>query len=181
MPATGMAIDKNPPTPSAPAWRLRPLADADRAALLRLNAGNYPSVYPLDESTLAQLLGFGGHHLVAVDPAGGVIGYLLSFPSTSAYDDTEINGLRRHVAEPFLYICQVVIASEHRGCSIGRALYAAAEALARRDGAAFLGCDVNLDPPNPESLAFHRRLGFVQVGTGTASNGFAIAYLARRL
>lgn len=169
----------SPPTPDT--WALRPFNDADRAALLRLNADNQPAVYPLDEATLAYLLGFEGHHLVAVDRTGGVLGYLLSFSSESAYDDTEIHELRRRVTEPFLYICQVVIAREHRRRRIARAFYAAVAETARRQGAGILCCDVNTDPPNPDSLAFHHRLGFAEIGAGTASNGFAIAFLARRL
>ena len=162
-------------------WSIRPLAVADRVALLRLNADNYPAVHTLDQTTLAHLLGFGGHHLVAVDPAGAVLGYLLSFPSVSDYDDTEISELRRLVPESFQYICQVVIAREHRGRCIGRAFYEAVADTARRQGVRLLCCDVNTDPPNPGSLAFHRRLGFAEIGSGIASNGMAIAYLLRRL
>src|SRR5258708_6584673 len=114
------------PSPAPADWSVRPFADADRPALLRLNGDNWPSVYPLDEDLLAWLRGFGGHHLVAVDRAGAVLGYLLTFSSASAYDDTEIRELRRRVTEPFLYICQVVAAPEHRGRGIARAFYEAA-------------------------------------------------------
>lgn len=160
---------------------IQSFADVHRAALLSLNAANVPAVAQLDETSLAHLLGFGGHHLVAVDRTGRVLGYLLSFSRDSAYDDSEICELRRRLAGPFFYICQVVIAPEHRGRQIGRTFYGALADTARRQGAQFLCCDVNTNPPNPESLAFHHRLGFVEIGAGTASNGFAIAFLARRL
>jgi uncharacterized protein len=160
---------------------IRPLADADRAALLRLNADNWPAVHPLDKDTLAWLLGFGGHHLVAVDRTGAVLGYLLSIASQSNYDDDEIRELRRLIKEPFLYICQVVIAWDHRGLGVGRAFYEEVADAARRQGMRLLCCDVNTNPPNPGSFAFHRRLGFGEIGSGTASNGMAIAFLARSL
>jgi predicted GNAT superfamily acetyltransferase len=162
-------------------WSIRPLADADRAALLRLNEYNWPAVHTLDTDTLAWLLGFGGHHFVAVDRTGAVLGYLLSFASQSNYDDDEIRELRRLTKEPFLYICQVVIARDHRGRGIGRAFYEEVADAARREGTRLLCCDVNTNPPNPGSFAFHRRLGFVVIGSGTASNGMAIAFLARSL
>jgi len=168
-------------SPVPAGWSIRPLGDADKAALLRLNAENYPAVHTLDEATLAHLLGFGGYHRAAVDPAGGVLGYLLSFASASAYDDTEIRELRRLVREPFLYICQVVVAPAHRGRKIGHAFYADLADAARRQGVPLLCCDVNTNPPNPGSFAFHRRLGFVEIGSGIASNGMAVAFLQRRI
>lgn len=172
---------ENPSLPVPAAWILRPLAGADHPALLRLNAANWPAVYPLGADLLAGLCGFGGHHLVAVDAAGAVLGYVLTFSSASAYDDTEIRELRGRLTEPFLYICQVVVAPEHRGRGMARAFYDAAAVAARREGLRFLACDVNTDPPNPGSAAFHRQLGFTEIGRGTASNGFAVAFLARRL
>lgn len=177
-----MALPKDSPRPVSAGWNLRPLAGADRAALLRLNADNYPSVHTLDAATLDWLLAFdAGHHLVAVDGAGAVLGYLLSFASASSYDDSEIAELRRRVAEPFCYICQVVVAPAHRGRGIARAFYTAVESIARSRGVRRLCCDVNTNPPNPDSFAFHRCLGFGEIGHGTASNGFAIAFLAKKI
>lgn len=166
---------------SAPGWSLRPLADADRAAVLRLNAENRPALAAVEAPDLDVLLAAGGHHLVAADAAGAVVGFLLSFPRESRYNDTEIDELRRRLAEPFQYICQVAVAPAHRGRGVGRALYDAVAVAARARGARVLCCDVNTAPPNPESFAFHQRLGFARIGEGIASNGFAIAYLARRL
>ena len=172
--------DTSPPVSAG--WSIRPLADADRAALLRLNGDNYPSVHTLDEATLDWLLAFGcGHHLVAVDEAGAVLGYLLSFASASDYDDSEISELRRRVTEPFCYICQVVVAPAHRGRGIAGAFYTAVASIARAQGVRLLCCDVNTNPPNPDSFAFHRCLGFSEIGHGTASNGFGIAYLRKKI
>jgi len=159
-------------------WTLRPLTAADRDALLRLNAENQPAVAAVGAGDLPWLLACEGHHLAAVDACDQMLGYLLAYPRRSTFDDTEIAELRRRIAEPFYYICQVALAREHRGRGIGRALYGAVASEARARGAALLCCDVNLDPPNPEALAFHTRLGFRRIATGVASNGFKIAYLA---
>src|SRR4051812_38496243 len=163
----------------AAGWSIRPLVGADRPALLRLNAENYPAVHPLDEATLDWLLAFrGGHHWVAQGGRGAVLGYVLSFASASDYDDAEIRELRRRMADPFFYICQVVVAPAARERGIARAFYRMVATAARAEGVRFLCCDVNTDPPNPGSLAFHRCLGFSEIGIGTASNGFAITFLA---
>lgn len=149
--------------------------------MLRLNAENQPAVAAVGAADLPWLLAGAGVHQVAVDAHGRVLGYLLVFSRASTYDDTEMAELRRLIAEPFYYICQVALAREHRGRGIGRAFYGALTEVARAQGARFLCCDVNLDPPNPESLAFHERLGFRRIANGVASNGFKIAYLARAL
>ncbi|MGN6370974.1 MAG: GNAT family N-acetyltransferase [Phycisphaerae bacterium] len=160
-------------------WMVRRLGDGDRAAVLRLNGRSHPEVWPLGEAELGALLGFGGYHLIAMDEEGNVLGYLLSFPSSCDYDDTEMREFRRRVAEPFVYICQVVIGSEHRRRGIGRGLYDAVVEEAKRTGVGVLCCDVNTEPANPVSLAFHRELGFERIGDGVASNGFGVAFLAK--
>lgn len=171
----------NPVAPARNGWSLRPLVATDRPAVLRLNAANAPAVYPLDDGGFRWLLGFSGDHFVAVNPDGEVLGYLLSFPSASGYDDTEISQLRTRIPEPFLYICQIVIASGHRRQRIAHALYETLAEVAQARGVRVLCCDVNTEPPNPVSFAFHRRRGFAEIGRGTASNGFRIAFLMRRL
>jgi predicted GNAT superfamily acetyltransferase len=164
------------------AWRIQPLADAHRSAVLRLNAVHYPAVYTLDETTLHEMRACsGGFHRVVLNETGVLCGYLLSFSRASDYDDTEISELRRLVAESFVYICQVVVAPGHRNRGIARALYDELAKSARSQDVRWLCCDVNTNPPNPDSFAFHQRMGFREIGRGTASNGFAIAYLAREL
>lgn len=148
--------------------------------MLRLNADNRPAVAAVDDAALTELLRFDGLHLVASDQSGAVLGYLMSFPRESAYDDTEINELRRRLTEPFCYIGQIVIAPQFRRQRIGHAFYRRIEDHAERRGARILCCDVNTEPPNAASFAFHRRLGFVEIGRSLAGNGLPIAFLVRR-
>lgn len=169
----------NLPSPKISTTTIRPLSVSDWAPLLRLNAENRPAVAPLQEAELAHLMGFDGCHLVATDVQGEVVAYLLSFPNDSAYDDTEFRWFRRHLVGPFFYICQIVVEQKHRQQQIGYALYHHLLATARQRGSPTLCCDVNTDPPNINSFAFHHSLGFAEVGSGHASDGTAIAFLAR--
>ena len=66
----------------------------------------------------------------------------------------------------FVYVDRVVVDSRHRGKGIARALYAELFDLARAAGHERILCEVNLAPPNPTSDAFHRALGFIEVGRG---------------
>jgi hypothetical protein len=43
-------------------------------------------------------------------------------------------------------------------------------------------CEVNADPPNPASDAFHTALGFAEVGSASIHAGSkTVRYLARRI
>ncbi len=44
-----------------------------------------------------------------------------------------------------------------------------------------LTCEVNLEPPNPASLEFHRRIGFSEVGRLNTRDGRTVALLSRNV
>lgn len=64
--------------------------------------------------------------------------------------------------ERFLYLDRIAVAASRRRQGIGAQLYDAMEAAA----APFeqMVCDVNIDPPNDASLAFHAFRGYLEVG-----------------
>lgn len=66
------------------------------------------------------------------------------------------------------------------GRGLGAVLYEDFAAAGRRLGVPRLTCEVNLDPPNPGSLRFHERLGFVPVGIQEAG-GKQVQLMARDL
>ncbi|MBC7975179.1 MAG: GNAT family N-acetyltransferase, partial [Myxococcales bacterium] len=72
---------------------------------------------------------------------------------------------------------RVVIAADARGRGHARRLY---DDLATRAAGRPLCCEVNVQPPNPGSLAFHERLGFVACGEADdPRNGKRVRYLVR--
>jgi predicted GNAT superfamily acetyltransferase len=162
--------------------RLRALEARDHPALLAINAANGPAVSRLTPADLDTLLAYAGSHWVAEqvadEPAAGrVVGYLMSYPSDSRYDDEEIRAFRARVAEPFVYICQVALAPEYRRRGMGRALYRAVHREAQRRGCALLCAEVNIRPPNHASLRFHLALGFRPLAELEVSSGFRVLML----
>ena len=79
------------------------------------------------------------------------------------------------------YVDRIAIDTSARRQRIGEALYEAAfAACAGRYEA--IGCEVNRLPPNPGSLRFHKRLGFVEVGSQAFVPGEKeVIYLERGL
>lgn len=82
----------------------------------------------------------------------------------------------------FAYVDRVVVAPAARGRGVALALYEDLAAMARAERVNLLVCEVNLDPPNPGSMAFHEKLGFVPAGEATdPRNGKRVRYLRKEL
>lgn len=122
-----------------------------------------------------------GHHLAAVRADGTLAGYALAFSKEQAYDGEEFLALRAAIAGSFVYVDQIAVDESARGAGIGRMLYQALASRGRDIGAAALCCEVNTWPPNPDSLAFHRSIGFTQIGEMDTHDGRTVALLMREL
>jgi predicted GNAT superfamily acetyltransferase len=82
----------------------------------------------------------------------------------------------------FVYIDRVVVAETSRKRGLGKLLYDDVIAAARDAGHTRVCCEVNMDPPNPGSDAFHARLGFDEIGRAFLSDrGKTVRYLTRAL
>lgn len=83
--------------------------------------------------------------------------------------------------EDFAYIDRVAVATDFRRNGLASRLYDDfADSVPTDVGV--LTCEVNINPPNEESMRFHKRLGFSQVGTQSTENGSKeVALLAKSL
>jgi predicted GNAT superfamily acetyltransferase len=78
----------------------------------------------------------------------------------------------------FAYVDRVAVSPTRRGKGLARRLYEAVFAAAREAGHSQVVCEVNFDPPNPASDAFHASLGFEEVGRAhLADRGKGVRYL----
>jgi len=75
-----------------------------------------------------------------------------------------------------------VVAEAARGRGYARRLYAGLTEHALAAGHDLIVCEVNSDPPNPASDAFHAALGFLEVGAAVVHGGAkTVRYLALSL
>ena len=156
---------------------LRPILPADLPALLALNNRHTPAVNALAAPELAALA---EGALLALAAWEGTVprALLLAFGPEGPARGPNHAWIRAH-APGAAYVDRVVVDGPAQGRGLGRALYGALAERAATIGLADLGCEVNLGPPNPESLAFHARLGFRRLGEATdPRNGKRVAYLA---
>lgn len=82
----------------------------------------------------------------------------------------------------FVYVDRVVVAEGSRTRGLGKLLYEDVIEAARRAGHTRLCCEVNVDPPNPGSAAFHAKMGFQEIGRARLTDrGKTVRYLTRDL
>lgn len=159
--------------------KVRHLSMDDRYEVLRINAAARPAVAALDDIELARLLGLPNHHLVATNSAGTVLAYILAFDANSSYDGEEFQEFLLKTQAPFIYIDQVAVHEAWRGTGIGKALYGAVESITELRDCHLLCCEVNTDPPNPGSMAFHKRIGFASIGSLATRDGRRVELLTK--
>jgi len=109
-----------------------------------------------------------------------VAGYLIGCAPYAIYEGEEFRWFRSRVKD-FLYVDQIAVRASHRSQGIGAALYQELEQFAERSELWTLVCEVNLDPPNPGSMAFHMRQGFAELERLRTSDGRHVALLHKRL
>ena len=147
------------------------------AELLALNNEHTAELSLLDMAGLDALLceAFYARRIGALDAA------LIAFDQDAAYASPNFLWFRDRY-EQFVYVDRVVVAPEARGQGLARTLYSDLFAVAARKGHALIVCEVNADPPNPASDAFHAALGFESIGEAAIHDGAkSVRYLARRL
>jgi uncharacterized protein len=158
---------------------LRPYTPDDLEALVAINDGAHPAVPITPTAELADLIASSRLTLVADD--GEVAGFIVALAPGLDYASENYAWFGAR-SRDFLYVDRIVLAPRLQGQGVGPRLYAAVEEAARADGATEITCEVNVRPPNPGSLAFHARLGFVEVGRQQTKGGaIEVALLARPL
>ena len=108
-------------------------------------------------------------------------GLLIVFDQTADYDSPNYLWFRERL-DRFVYVDRIIVGGEHRGRGIAKALYEDLFARALAAGHDRVVCEVNFDPPNPGSDAFHDRLGFSELGRARVDGrDKTVRYLERAL
>jgi predicted GNAT superfamily acetyltransferase len=150
---------------------------ADQAALLALNNAHAAELSELDSQELGRLLSIA----MAARVIGDAEAFLLTFDQDADYHSPNFLWFRRRY-ERFAYVDRIVVSPAARRGGHARRLYEDFFAIARDAGHERVCCEVNSDPPNPISDAFHARLGFMACGEARlADRGKSVRYLIRAL
>ena len=156
---------------------LRPITEADVPAVLGLNHRHVELLSPLDAERLLWLVGVSDHaDVVEVDES--VVGFVVTMAPGSEYDSDNYRWFASRYGESFYYLDRIVIAEEMRRRGLAAFVYDAMEEIAQGFGRMTL--EVNVDPPNLGSLAFHERRGYREVGR-LGDPGHVVGLMAKEL
>ena len=139
---------------------IKAIAETNLPAVLALNQGAVPHVGSLTLNNLRTLIGQTCYaRMVVVEQE--LAGFMLALAPGQPYQSPNYRWFCERY-ESFVYVDRIAVADAFHGRGIGKALYQDLQQAA--GGAARITCEVNLVPPNPSSIAFHHKLGFVEVG-----------------
>jgi predicted GNAT superfamily acetyltransferase len=157
--------------------KIRDLSDADADAVLRLNEESVSMLAPLDSERLRALRTIAAHALVC-ESDGEVAGFALAFAPGATYDSINYawHGER---FDDFLYLDRIAVSTAFRRRGIASLLYDEMESRAVQHSR--MVCEVNHDPPNEASLAFHRTRGYREIGHLTQPDGHVTVMLEKPL
>jgi uncharacterized protein len=144
-------------------WTLGPLDESDLDDALALNQQWVPHVGAVTRGSLSAIVDMSSLALVARDARGLLVGFVLVLPPGVDYASPNYRFFSDR-SDDFRYVDRIAVHPSTQGTGLGRRLYEAVVAHAVAAGASRVNAEVNLDPPNPDSVAFHAALGFVEVG-----------------
>jgi predicted GNAT superfamily acetyltransferase len=139
---------------------LRAMTEDDVQDVLRLNADHVELLAPLDATRLEALRGWASRADV-ITHDGRTAGFVLVFEAGTAYDSENYRWFSQRYTE-FHYLDRIVVDPRFRRLGLASAVYDEVERGAASAGRLLL--EVNVEPPNHPSLAFHQGRGFVEVG-----------------
>ena len=154
-----------------------PYADDLFGRLVALNNAHAADLSWKSPEDFALLLNAASH--VRAEPQG--LALIVAMHEGCIYDNPNFAWHARRF-QRFYYIDRVVVSGGARGRGLARQLYDDLETVARAEGRQRLVCEINAEPPNPQSDAFHQKLGFEPVGEQFLENyGRTVRYWSREL
>jgi predicted GNAT superfamily acetyltransferase len=151
--------------------------DIDEVAVLALNAAHETETAPLASAQLHALLAQAFHVGLS---AQGRDAFLIALDQDAQSASPNFHWFKSRYPR-FVYIDRVIVAGHKRGLGLARKLYEDLFAAAAKAGHVLIGCEVNVQPPNPASDGFHEALRFVEVGRAAIREGKVVRYLARSI
>lgn len=162
---------------------IRAYRSEDLPILFSANEASVPGVGAATQPELEKWISL-STCLVATDEADAPLGFItLIAPGEMAYDSANLRWFEDYVqrtGKRLIYVDRIAILPDARGNRLGEALYTAA--FAHFSDLDEIGCEVNIEPPNPGSHRFHIRLGFHQIAERSHSGGSkSVAFYVRAL
>ena len=158
---------------------VRNIVSTDVTRVLEINNANTPGVSELTLSELEMDLSNSLHALAVDNEHGEVCAFCITFAPDAPHAGVNHQWFNEHY-ESFVYLDRIAIDSKHQNRGLGALLYQTVEQR-MLDSAehSLLCCEVNLEPPNPGSLRFHKRIGFMEIGRVTQQLNYSVCMFTK--
>ena len=106
---------------------------------------------------------------------GEFAGFLLCLPESQEYDSLNYQWVSKRFSN-FVYIDRISVLPKFQNEKIGSALYTDLIYFSAIEGYNLILCEVNIMPPNPGSIRFHKRFDFEECGSQFTEAGQLESY-----
>ena len=156
---------------------LRAMTTADQAWVHALNRVHQTELSPLSREELAML----AERAFLAQVADPQAAFLFAFDQQADYSSPNFLWFRARYPR-FVYVDRIAVSDDHRRKGLAARLYDALFEAARAAGHEQVVCEVNSEPPNPGSDAFHAARGFEVVGEAhLGDRDKTVRYMACRI
>lgn len=156
----------------------RELVESDLAAAVNINNQSSPAVPEISKRDLRSIIEMSSLRAAAVDHENVLVGFALALEPGKPYQSENYEFFERRGVK-HLYVDRIVFLESNQNRGLGSAMYEKIFRFAQDQGIFEITCEVNLEPPNPGSLRFHRRMGFEEVGVQSTKQGKVTVQLLR--
>jgi predicted GNAT superfamily acetyltransferase len=94
------------------------------------------------------------------------VGFIFLYDEKTEYDSLNYLYFKSRY-QKFLYVDRIIIAGEHQKKGYGQQLY---DFIIDTHNPDIFCCEVNITPPNRQSLSFHHKYGFKEIGQHNVYN-----------
>jgi carbonic anhydrase/acetyltransferase-like protein (isoleucine patch superfamily)/predicted GNAT superfamily acetyltransferase len=155
--------------PDTDVLTIRPAKPEDYDEILRLNRESVHFLSPMTRERLEHLHSQG--EILAVAAEGEkILAFCLAMREGADYDSVNYTWFSGRY-DKFLYIDRVVVDIDKKSAGIGTNMYQKIIDHAKKTGIDLITAEIDISPPNPVSLQFHRKFGFHEVGKQRVANG----------
>ena len=160
---------------------VRNIVSTDVTRVLEINNANTPGVSELTLSELETDIKNCLHALAIDNEHGEVCAFCITFAPDAPHAGVNHQWFAERY-KSFVYLDRIAIDSNHQNRGLGALLYQTVEQRMLESAEhSLLCCEVNLEPPNPGSLRFHKRIGFTELGQRTFNDFNRVSLLGKNI
>ena len=134
---------------------------SDKNFILNLNKKNLPAVSVLDDDLFNMFLKYSEYFKI-IKIEDTPVGFLIALLPGHPYQSVNYKWFENRY-KSFIYVDRIVISSDHQDKGIGSFFYDHIK-LSFHDLLNSIVCEINLIPKNDQSINFHKKYGFTEVG-----------------